>query len=215
MSSRTVSALKFVGTVSVGLLTGVSYTLSALAAPALLTLPSASAASQTLTSLAASAATHLTALSAVSSSALALAFVFSPRSARHPYLLYTSLLAAASSLAPRFAPILLGSPPHRPASTTPAPASSAAASPVRRRQQPRPMEASYDVLGDLQSDGTASASGEEVEDDHPTPRQQQQNGEEVTAQIEIFLKERLVQTSLAALSFAISVVGIWGDAAPA
>lgn len=73
------------------------------------------------------------------------------------------------------------------------------------------MEASYEVLGDAHSDGTVS--GEEVEEDQAAQQQQQQNGEEVRAQVETFLKERLVQTSLAALSFAISIVGIWGDGA--
>ncbi|KEZ44165.1 Uncharacterized protein SAPIO_CDS3089 [Scedosporium apiospermum] len=206
MTSKKVSALKFVGTVSVGLLTGVSYTLSTLAAPALLTLPSATTASKTLTSLSSSSATHLTTLSALSSSAFALAFVLSPRSSRHPYLLYTSLLAAASAFAPRLAPFLLGRPSTRPA----APAPAASSSPQRRRPQ-RSMEASYEVLGDAHSDGTVS--GEEVEEDQAAQQQQQQNGEEVRAQVETFLKERLVQTSLAALSFAISIVGIWGDGA--
>lgn len=208
MTSKKVSALKFVGTVSVGLLTGVSYTLSTLAAPALLTLPSATTASKTLTSLSSAASTHLTTLSALSSSAFALAFVLSPRSSRHPYLLYTSLLAAASAFAPRLAPFLLGRPSTRPA----APAPAASSSPQRRRPQ-RAMEASYEVLGDAHSDGTASVSGEEVEEDQAAQQQQQQNGEEVRAQVETFLKERLVQTSLAALSFAISIVGIWGDGA--
>ncbi|CRK32965.1 hypothetical protein BN1708_019162, partial [Verticillium longisporum] len=42
MASRGVSALKFVGTVSLGLLTGLSYSLSAVTVPSILALPSAS-----------------------------------------------------------------------------------------------------------------------------------------------------------------------------
>ncbi|PKS10622.1 hypothetical protein jhhlp_002377 [Lomentospora prolificans] len=117
------------------------------------------------------------------------------------------LLTPLPPPSPRLAPLSSADlPPRRQASS-----SSTPSSPPRRRQQ-RPLEASYDVLGDMHSDGgSASVSGEDADDDQAAA--QQQNGEEVTADIEIFLKERLVQTSLAALSFVISVVGIWGDGA--
>lgn len=66
------------------------------------------------------------------------------------------------------------------------------------------MEASYEVLGDSHSDeGAASVSGEELEDDI--------NGEEVRGEVELFVKNQLVQTAVAGLGFAMAVIGIWGD----
>ncbi|KAF2862332.1 hypothetical protein K470DRAFT_213030 [Piedraia hortae CBS 480.64] len=91
-----VPLFKVIGTVSLGLLTGVSYTLSTQTLPALLTLPSAKSASNTFRHVARLSALHITALSAVSSLSLGLAFVLSPARIRHPYLLWTSLAAAGS-----------------------------------------------------------------------------------------------------------------------
>lgn len=65
------------------------------------------------------------------------------------------------------------------------------------------MEASYEVLGDVHSE---PASEEEVED--------QVNGENLRAQVEAMAKGYAVRGGLAALGFAMAVVGIWGDGAP-
>lgn len=196
MACKKVSALKFVGTVSVGLLTGASYTLTTITAPALLTLPSAATASRALTALTTTASTHLTTLSALSTSAFALAYALSPQPSRHPYLLYTSLLSALTALAPSLSPLVLG--------TTPRPAQPRPASP---KKKVRAMEASYEVLGDPPSEST-SVSGEADED---ASSREAQNGEEVSAEVADFVRGRIVQTGLAAAGFAISVVGIWGD----
>lgn len=76
------------------------------------------------------------------------------------------------------------------------------------------MEASYEVLGDTYSEGTSVVS-EEVEEERPsTPTSQGQNGEEVRADVEDFVKAGLIQAGLAAVGFAISVAGIWGDGVP-
>ena len=66
------------------------------------------------------------------------------------------------------------------------------------------MEASYDILGDVHSEGTGSASGEEVDDE-------QLNGEEVRGEVEAFVKTGLVQTAVTAVGFLVAVIGIWGD----
>lgn len=174
---------------------GASYTLTTITAPALLTLPSAATASKALAALTTSASTHLTTLSALSSSAFALAFALSPRASRHPYLLYTSLLSALTTFAPAFAPLLVGGPTAAASrSSTPSP---------KKKKAPRAMEASYEVLGDSES-----ASLSEEAEEEPA---EAQNGEGVRAEVEGFVKGRLMQTGLAAASFAISVVGIWGD----
>lgn len=64
------------------------------------------------------------------------------------------------------------------------------------------MEASYEVLGDVHSE---PASEEDIDD---------MNGEEVRAEMESLARGYVVRTGLAALGFAMAVVGIWGDGAP-
>ncbi|KAG8624708.1 hypothetical protein KVT40_007775 [Elsinoe batatas] len=86
---------KFIGTVSLGLLTGISYTLT-LTYPTLLLLPSATHASRTFSSLSRLAQLHLVTLGTLSLLAFQTAFFASPRRSRHPYLLWTSLLAFGS-----------------------------------------------------------------------------------------------------------------------
>ncbi|GAB1318621.1 Autophagy-related protein 33 [Madurella fahalii] len=210
MAARGVSVLKFVGTVSLGVLTGLSYTLSSLTIPALLTLPSASAAARAFDTLSTAASRHLSSLTAVSSSAFALAYLLSPRPLRHPYLLYASILVGASQLAASdlLAPYLLKLGPPSPSSS-----STAAARKQKQKQKTERaaararMEASYEVLGsgsDAHSEG--AASGEEVEGDEADV-----NGEEVRVEVEAFLKKQIVRSAVAGLGFLLSVVGVWGD----
>ncbi|KAK5174785.1 uncharacterized protein LTR77_001868 [Saxophila tyrrhenica] len=91
-----VALCKFVGTISLGLLTGVSYTLSTQSLPSLLTLPSATPAAYTLAQTSRLATLHIRTLSTVATLALASAYYLSPARLRHPYLLWTSLAAAMS-----------------------------------------------------------------------------------------------------------------------
>ncbi|KAI1382123.1 hypothetical protein F4677DRAFT_400957 [Hypoxylon crocopeplum] len=204
MASRKVSVLKFVGTVSLGLLTGTSYTLSTLTIPSLLELPSASAAAKTFRSLASTATTHLTALTSLSGSAFLLAFALSPRGFRHPYLLYTSLFCFGTRLSEYVTPSIFGEPTSGAAAAA---QRRAALSQARREKQAaKRMEASYEVLGDSHSDeGAGSASGEELEEDI--------NGEEVRSEVEFFVRNQLIQTAISAVGFMMAVVGIWGDGA--
>ncbi|POS69436.1 hypothetical protein DHEL01_v212168 [Diaporthe helianthi] len=209
MASRGVSTLKFVGTVSLGLLTGLSYSLSTLTVPTLLTLPTANEAAKAFRSLAITARTHLRTLAGISSTAFFLAFVLSPRSARHPYLLYTSVLVAISrvSVSDVVAPYLFAH-PHTPAQQR---QSSPSAS-RKDRSATRRMEASYDVIGgsDAHSD---SASERSIEEDAATTADNNFNGEEVRGEVEAFLKKQVVSTATAGLGFLMAVVGIWGDGA--
>ncbi|KAK3058654.1 hypothetical protein LTR09_000219 [Extremus antarcticus] len=91
-----VALCKFVGTISLGLLTGVSYTLSTQSLPSLLTLPSATPAAYTLAQTTRLSTLHIRTLSTLSTLSLALAFYLSPSRVRHPYLLWTALAASAS-----------------------------------------------------------------------------------------------------------------------
>ncbi|KAL5611822.1 hypothetical protein BROUX41_000603 [Berkeleyomyces rouxiae] len=190
-----VSILKFVGTVSLGLLTGMSYSLTTLAVPSLLSLPSSTACAHALTRLSALSAEPLHLLSRVSCGAFLLAFVSAPRAARHPYLLYTSLFAGAAGLANVLTPMLLGQ------------------AAVSARQAPKPkksvraLEASYEDLGSSSMADSDVVAGEDEE--------AEVNGEEVRAMAENFAKTRFVETGFSSVAFAMAVMGIWGDGARA
>ncbi|KAI9845709.1 MAG: hypothetical protein M1837_004542 [Sclerophora amabilis] len=96
MLRATVSISKFVGSISLGLLTGVSYSLSTFTIPALLALPSAITAHHSFVRLQTLGVNHLRALSAISGVSLLLAYTLSPRQGRHPYLLWTASMVGLS-----------------------------------------------------------------------------------------------------------------------
>lgn len=170
---------------------GVSYSVSTLALPTLLNLPSASSCSHALTTLTSYLRLPILTLSTLASAPLLVSFALSPRSSRHPYLVYTSFLAILSAAAPSLLP--------QPPAAVPRATKKAAAA---RISSSRTMEASYEVLGDVPSE--EAASDEDVEDF---------NGEEVRAEAEGVARGFAVRTGLAALGFAMAVVGIWGDGA--
>ncbi|KAM3449004.1 hypothetical protein MY3296_007322 [Beauveria thailandica] len=202
MAYKAIPLFKFVGTVSLGLLTGVSYAVSRLALPALLELPSASSARASLTRLAASLQTSLVALSSLAAAPLALAYAFAPPRARHPYLVYASLLAVLSAAAPRLLLGPAGLAPATASTSAPRSASSKNKTSTSAAARARSMEASYEVLGDVHSE---PASEEDV--DEPV------NGEDVRVHVQSLARAYAIQAGLAALGFAMSVVGLWGDGA--
>ncbi|CVK83679.1 related to Rotein of unknown function localised to mitochondria [Fusarium mangiferae] len=185
-TGTSVSLLKFVGTVSLGLLTGVSYSITSLALPVLLRLPSSSSASHGLTSLNAVLKTPILALTSLASAPFLISFALAPRSSRHPYLLYTGLLATLSFVAPLLIP---------------APATRHVASSAPRQSARAKMEASYEVLGDAHSE---PASEEDIDI----------NGEGVRVEVEGLVQSYIARTAFSALGFTMAVIGIWGDGAP-
>ncbi|KAJ0162031.1 Autophagy-related protein 33 [Colletotrichum tanaceti] len=217
MASKGVSLLKFVGTVSLGLLTGLSYSLSTVTVPSILSLPSASDALRAFKNLYPGATARLRILTGVSATSFLLAFFLSPRAFRHPYLVYSSVLCLTSGLAEQITPYVLKSSSEsskesiaarRQASREREEARKAA----RLARQEARMEASYEVLGDAHSDGAGSASGDEAAAAAAT-EEEALNGEEVRSEVESFRKTQLVQSAVASFGFLLSVVGIWGDGA--
>jgi autophagy-related protein 33 len=167
-----------------------------------LELPSASSAAKAFRSLTTTATEHLNALTGVAGSAFILAFAFSPRGYRHPYLLYTSLFVFSTRLTDYVTPALFGATTS--ASSHAAQRRAAAATARKEKLAAKRMEASYEVLGDSHSDeGSAGLSSEELDEDI--------NGEEVRSEVELYVKNQLVKTAVAAVGFMMAVVGIWGD----
>jgi len=110
MPSTTVTLCKFVGTISLGLLTvtppraftyhltvqltfvqGVSYTIATTTLPPILALPTAQPASTTFQHLRALTHRRQLILSTLSASALSLAYILSPPRGKHPFLLWATL----------------------------------------------------------------------------------------------------------------------------
>jgi autophagy-related protein 33 len=185
--------------------------------PSLLELPSASSAAKAFNYLVSTAKKHLGTLTSVSASSFLLAFLLSPKPVRHPYLLYTSILVASSGLvvSDYVAPYLF----ITKSTSSSSPAASLAATAKKQKKERAAkraqMEASYEVLGSSVSahsdEGTASASGEDVEAEEEVA--QDINGEEVRTEVEGFLRKQLVRTAVSGLGFLVAVVGIWGDGA--
>ncbi|KAF1940474.1 hypothetical protein EJ02DRAFT_406433 [Clathrospora elynae] len=96
MAAQTVSICKFVGTITLGIATGVSATLATIALPALLALPTAVNARTTLTYLSYKSQNLSSYLRHITTFTLFSAYLLSPKRFRHPYLLYTSIFAFIS-----------------------------------------------------------------------------------------------------------------------
>lgn len=74
----------------------------------------------------------------------------------------------------------------------------------REREGKSKMEASYEVLGDeARSEGTSASDAED----------ESVNGEEVRAAMVEVQRSQMVRGAMAAVAFAMGVVGIWGDGA--
>ncbi|KAI0999472.1 hypothetical protein K3495_g8724 [Podosphaera aphanis] len=192
MAERSVPVLKFVGTISLGLLTGFSYTLSAVTLPTILIFPSTSIASKAFKDFKSLALCQLRTLAGISSSSFLAAYLFSPRAHKHPYLLWATLIVS-TSLSAEYLPGILG---YRNLSLN-----SNAGRPKHDRTQvheSRPMDASFEVLD------TNNHSEEEFEDEEPS-----EDG--VRSEMESFMLAQLIRTTVTGVGFMMSVVGIWGD----
>lgn len=225
--SRSVSTLKFVGTGSLGLLTGLSYSLSTVSIPSIMTIPTASAASRALE--ATSSNCQITSLTTFTSAAFLAAYALSPRNLRHPYLLYVSLLTFSSSFAHDILSFVPHSwlapftstprPPYYPAQAknqssskyTP-PGSSVGSSTTNR------MEQSYEMLPDSHSDddGTTSATEETADETHaavpaPPTHNELVQSENLRRQLVSYQQQFVVRTGINLLGFAMAIVGLWGD----
>jgi len=88
-----ISITKFVGTISLGLLTGVSYNLTTITLPSLALLPSAARASRTLSFIQQRSTRQILTLASVASISLVTAYTCASRRGKHPYLLWTALVA--------------------------------------------------------------------------------------------------------------------------
>ena len=217
MRAPLITISKFIGTISLGLLTvrpagfqapsvtppatnrtqGLSYTLTTLTYPTLLYLPTAGNASAAQAALRTRARHAQRSLSAVALAALAFAFTFAPRRARHPYLLWSAAAVGLGLAGPRV---------ERAARAVGAAhgwgGRMAAAPGVRVAGDALEVDESAVLV-----DGGGSSSGKSESGDEEV------NGEVVRRGVERARAVEAVRTGIWGLGFAMLVVGIWGDGA--
>ncbi|KAH8702429.1 hypothetical protein BGW36DRAFT_356551 [Talaromyces proteolyticus] len=93
-----ITITKFIGTVSLGLLTGVSYSTAFITIPALKALPTASHATRPLKDVKRLSRKHAIRLSNLATSCLFFAWLVVPKRKKHPYLLWVCLTSTVSTL---------------------------------------------------------------------------------------------------------------------
>lgn len=185
-----ITLTKFVGTFSLGLLTGTSYTLAHLTLPTLALLPNASTASAQLTTLQSATTRTTLTLASVSSLSLITAFALASKRNKHPYLLWTALVSFAAGQGvewwfngfERF-------PTFR------------ARKAVVSREEGRGRK------------GLGESEYVSVDREASEGREEQVNGEKVEMEMGREKKVQSVRTLIAGLGFMMGVVGIWGDGA--
>ncbi|EXJ93540.1 hypothetical protein A1O1_01932 [Capronia coronata CBS 617.96] len=189
-----ISITKFVGTISLGLLTGTTYTLTTITLPSLALLPSASLASRTLATIQTKSTRHILTLASISSLSLITAFSLASPRGRHPYLLYTALVAFIGGQGVEYWYNGLSRFPR-----------------VSRGGKKASSSAAGSASARVPSPGGSDSSGFiEVE---PHAGDDQVNGEKVEMEMARERKIQLVRSWISGLGFAMGVVGIWGDGA--
>ncbi|KKZ68534.1 hypothetical protein EMCG_05818 [[Emmonsia] crescens] len=225
-----ITVSKFVGTISLGLLTGLSYATSIIAIPSLQSLPNASTASQTLKELQLRTSKHVLRLSHITAITLFTAFTLSSPRRRHPYLIWTALtsliggaglewwynretmtwsslsgglIGFSSCSRSGFGVISWG------------PARTSAGGSVFARSDEEDSNGNgseIEIVGDEEASSAAAATSTNAaasrsEDDLNV------NGEAVQIEMEQERKFQKLRMSILGLGFSMAVVGIWGEGA--
>ncbi|KAJ5646283.1 hypothetical protein N7490_002655 [Penicillium lividum] len=92
-----ITVTKFVGTVSLGLLTGMSYSTASITIPALKLLPSSTAASRCLNEVKRLNRKHALRLSSLTNTCILFAYSVSPPRRQHPYLVWMCVISTVST----------------------------------------------------------------------------------------------------------------------
>lgn len=177
---------------------GMSYAIADMSAPILLTLPSATAASSAFTKLRRKGTARINALLVLSISSYTLAYILSPaKGGRHPYLLWTSLLAGISYGTGAFF------------EWSDAQQAAQQQSGAGKDGQKIRMSDDEDYVDATHSSAnimTPTSGSEAGEEEGKSV-----NGEQVRLSIERFGFVERVKRSITFTAFFMGVVGIWGD----
>ncbi|KAK2742401.1 hypothetical protein FQN55_007839 [Onygenales sp. PD_40] len=228
-----ITVSKFVGTISLGLLTGLSYTTSIITIPSLQSLPNASTAARTLKDLQLRTRKHVLTLSHLTTISLFTAFTLSSPRRKHPYLIWTALMSLIGGaglewwhnrktislrcLSP--SSLFLGSCARSGFGTFSWGSASAARAggtiSVRSEDEDFNGNGSeIEIVGDEEASSAAAAAAAGT--GAATPRTEEDlenvNGEVVESDMERERKFQKLRTWVLAAGFSMGVVGIWGDA---
>ncbi|OJD19170.1 hypothetical protein AJ78_00870 [Emergomyces pasteurianus Ep9510] len=226
-----ITVSKFVGTISLGLLTGLSYATSIISIPSLQTLPNASAASRTLKQLQLRTSNHVLTLSHITAIALFTAFTLSSPRRRHPYLIWTaltSLIGGAglewwykydtmtwSSLSGGLGLCSCHRPGFGVISWSFARANAGSSVSVRSEEEDSNGNGSeIEIVGDEEASSAAAAGSTAP---NPAAKQAEDelniNGEAVQSEMQQERKLQNLRMWILGLGFSMGVVGIWGEGA--
>ncbi|EGC44801.1 conserved hypothetical protein [Histoplasma capsulatum var. duboisii H88] len=224
-----ITVSKFVGTISLGLLTGLSYATSVLIIPSLQSLPNAPTASRTLKDLQLRTSKHVLRLTHITAITLFTAFTMSSPRRRHPYLIWTALTSLIGGLGLEWwynrekatwnwlSGGLVGICTYHPSgfgviSWGSSHATTCAGGSVSARSEEEDSNGNgseIEIVGEEEASSAAAADAEitasQSDDDLNV------NGEVVQADMEKERKFQKLRMWILGLGFSMGVVGIWGD----
>ncbi|KAJ5247675.1 hypothetical protein N7468_002658 [Penicillium chermesinum] len=174
---------KFVGTVSLGLLTGVSYATSTITIPSLKLLPSAGTASRSLNEVKRLSRKHAMRLSGVANGLLLFAYTLSPPRRKHPFLIWMVVFSSSSALATDY----------------------------WFNRSLGFQEWALETIRDTIGLSLGRASGRKDEDLVVVEAEEDINGEAVRLDMDREGRLQYVRSLIAGVAFSIGVVGLWGD----
>ncbi|EAS30641.3 uncharacterized protein CIMG_06120 [Coccidioides immitis RS] len=232
-----ITVAKFVGTISLGLLTGLSYSVSTVTIPALQLLPSANTAAETLNDIQLRTRRRVLTLSNLAAISLISAFTLSSPRRKHPYLIWTSLFALIGGTGLEFwynrKAMSWGCPLPRSLCRSPSSASASGPCPLSfcswitthlgcrrtqvRNDRRREEEESNGNVSEIEiveeSDALPTPARTTREQSTTPVEQAEMNGESVKESMERERNIQRIRSWIVGVAFSMGVVGIWGDSA--
>ncbi|PYI33245.1 hypothetical protein BP00DRAFT_392624 [Aspergillus indologenus CBS 114.80] len=178
-----ITVSKFVGTVSLGLLTGISYSASTIAIPALAQLPTSATGSRSLSEIKRLNRKHGMRLTNIANGCLLFAYSISPRHRKHPYLIWMCVASTIGTYGMDFWF-------HRQAG-------------VKAWFQA--------VLHDTGFWTQAGAPKQQKKEEDLVVVEAEENGESVQTEMNTERRLQQVRAVFSGLALAMGIVGLWGD----
>ncbi|KAL4890318.1 hypothetical protein BDV59DRAFT_184769 [Aspergillus ambiguus] len=178
-----ITVSKFVGTVSLGLLTGLSYSASTITIPSLKLLPTSSDASRSLHEVKRLNRKHGLRLTNIANGCLLFAYSISPKHRKHPYLLWMCVTSALGSYAMDFW--------------------------FHRQLGIKTWFQS--LLQDVGCCSGRKSSNKKEEDLVVVEAEEKVNGESIEQEMDNERRFQCTRTVFSGLALAMGIVGLWGD----
>ncbi|KAJ5388562.1 hypothetical protein N7509_011103 [Penicillium cosmopolitanum] len=178
-----ITVSKFVGTVSLGLLTGLSYSTSSITIPALKLLPTSSTASRCLNEVKRLNRKHTLNFSALTNTCIFFAYSVSPPHRQHPYMLWMYVLNTVSSYGLDYY--------------------------FNRHLGLKNWV--IEVVCDTTGLSLGKSPSKKEEDLVLVDSEEDVNGESVQREMDRERRMHLVRAWISGIAFSVGIVGLWGD----